>query len=304
MTLVFFGTSGFGLPALEALSRSSHRMLAVVTTPERPSGRGREIKPSPIKAWAQAHDVATIEYSPQAQKEILSLKPDLFVVISFGRLLKKDLLGVPKTACVNVHASLLPRWRGASPMQSAILSGDQETGVSVMRMVEALDAGDVLLSKRLPLTSEETLPSLETKLSALGAEALLESLSLLGSGQALWTPQDAKSVTVCAKIKKEDGRLVWSKSAQELDRQVRAFVAWPGSFAFFGPKRLVIKKVRPEALSDGEPGRVLEAGAGGIAVACQKGRLVIEELQQEGRRSMAAGEFLKGFPLKPGDILI
>lgn len=308
MKVVFFGTSGFGLPSLEALARSAHTLSAVVTQPDRPSGRDLSVLPSPVKKWALERGLPVLEFTKASEKDIAgrlrTLAPDVLVVISFGHLLKRELLGLPKVAALNVHASLLPRWRGASPMQSAILAGDSETGVCVMRLVEALDAGDILLSRRIPLTADDTLSSLEPKLAALGGEALLEGLELLAAGRAVWTAQEASRVTVCSKIKKEDGRLVWSRSAVELERQVRAFLRWPGSYTRAAGRRLVVKKSRAEALSAGPPGRVTDVSDAGVRVACGAGSLLLTELQQEGRKAMPAADFLRGFPLKTGDTLL
>ncbi len=309
MKIVFFGTSAFGLPALDALKNSSHKLLAVVTQPDKPSGRNLEPKTSAVKEWSSKHSIRTLEFSNQTEEacvhEFEGMVPDVFVVISFGRLLKKRLLDIPKIAPLNVHASLLPRWRGASPMQSAILEGDAETGVGVMRMVEALDAGDVLLEKRLQLDARETILTIEPKLAALGASALLEALSLLEKGASHWIPQNKTAVTVCSKIKKDDGRLKWADPAEVLDRRVRAFLSWPGSFTFFNEKRIIVKRCRVDRDRHGQtPGRVLEAGVSGVCVATGQGSLLLEELQLEGRKAMPAGEFLKGFPLKSGDILI
>ncbi len=307
MNIVFFGTSAFGLPALEALKDSPHKILAVVTQPDKPSGRNLEPKPSAVKQWASTgHSIQTWEFSPGMEeacaKELELLKPDVFVVISFGRLLKKRLLDIPKIACLNVHASLLPRWRGASPMQSAILAGDAETGVGVMRMVEALDAGDVLVEKKITMEPQETLLTLEPKLALLGASALLEALSLLEKGDACWIPQNAKRVTVCTKIKKEDGHIAWKDPAETLDRKIRAFIQWPGSFTFFKGKRIIVKRARPETnTASGAPGQVLEAGSAGIRVAAGQGALVLEELQLEGRKPMLSADLLMGFPLNSGD---
>ena len=308
MKVVFFGTSAFGLPALDALKNSPHSLLAVVTQPDKPSGRNLVPKPSAVKVWAAARGFKPLEFTKDTEvdcaRQLALLNADVFVVISFGRLLKKNLLEMPKLAPLNVHASLLPRWRGASPMQSALLAGDAESGVGVMRMVEALDAGDVLLEKRLRLDAGETILTLEPKLAALGASALMEALSLLEKGAPRWIPQKAESVTACAKIKKEDGRMNWVEPAETLDRKVRAFLSWPGSFTFLNTKRIIVKRCRVEPAPSGQtPGLVLEASPSGIRVAAGKGALVLEELQLEGRKAMAAGEFIKGFPLKSGDIL-
>jgi len=308
LNVVFFGTSAFGLPALDALRRSSHHLLAIVTQPDKPSGRNLEPKPSAVKSWAQEHSIRVWELAGGGDEgcaeELGRMKPDVFVVISFGKLLKRRFLDIPRIAPINVHASLLPRWRGASPMQSAILAGDTETGVGVMRMVEALDAGDVLLEKRLKLDPRETILTLEPKLSNLGAAALLEALSLLEKGSPQWKAQNKDAVSVCAKIKKVDGRLQWTESAEILDRRVRAFLSWPGSFTFLNEKRIIVKRCYTDMTPHSKaPGLVLEATTSGVRVAAGKGALVLEELQLEGRKAMSAGEFLKGFPLKAGDNL-
>ena len=307
MNLVFFGTSSFGLPSLDALKDSNHKILAVVTQPDKPSGRKLELKASAVKEWALKNSLPCLDFSRESEEacvgQLTELNADAFVVISFGRLLKKNLLEMPKVAALNVHASLLPRWRGASPMQSAILAGDAETGVGVMRMVEALDAGDVLLEKRVRMEPAESILTLEPKLAALGASALLSALDLLQKGKAPWNPQDSKNVTVCVKIKKEDGHVQWSETAENLDRRVRAFLRWPGSHTFLGEKRLILKRCRVEAGSGHRPGVVLEVGSSGIRVGAGKGVLVLEVLQLEGRNALPAGEFLKGFSLKAGDNL-
>lgn len=294
---------------METLKNSPHTLLGVVTQPDKPSGRNLAPKPSAVKTWAAARALPILEFTIDTEAECVQqlslMNADVFIVISFGRLLKKNLLEMPKIAALNVHASLLPRWRGASPMQSAILAGDKEIGVGVMRMVEALDAGDVLLEKRLPMGPRETILTIEPKLADLGASALIEALALLEKGAAHWIPQEEKAVSICTKIKKQDGRLVWTETAEALDRRVRAFLSWPGTFTFFNEKRIIVKRARVDAARPGQiPGRVLETGEAGIWVAASQGALVLEELQLEGRKAIAAGEFLKGFPLKSGDILI
>ncbi len=308
MRVVFFGTSPFGLPALDALKNSSHTLLSIVTQPDRPSGRNLTARPSAVKEWATAHALPSLELTKENEiecvRQLSSINADVFIVISFGKLLKLNLLEMPKIAPLNVHASLLPRWRGASPMQSAILAGDAETGVGVIRMVEVLDAGDVLLEKRLKVDARETILTLEPKLAELGAFALIEALSLLEKGAPQWKPQAREGVTVCTKIKKENGRLAWVQPAEILDREVRAFLRWPGSFTFLNEKRIIVKRCRVDLGSPGQaPGRVLRADVSGVYVAAGQGTLVLEELQLEGRRAMLAGEFLKGFPLKSGDNL-
>lgn len=308
MTLVFFGTGSFGLPSLDALMKAGLAPLAVITSPDRPAGRDLKPAPSAIKARALEHSLRVVEFhgagDEACYEAVRKLSPDILLVISFGHLLKKRYLELPSLAPLNVHASLLPRWRGASPMQSALLAGDAQSGVCVMRMVEALDAGDILASRPLALSPAETIFTLESKLAVLGADALVEALRLLEKGQARWVPQEERKATVCSKIKKDDGRVDWSRDAQALDRQVRAFLRWPGSFTTFGGKRLILKRCAVDAAAGGEPGRVLRADEKGIAVATSRGALILEELQQEARKPLNAADFLRGFPVKPGDIFV
>lgn len=308
MTIIFFGTGSFGLPSLEAIPRSGHRLSAIVTSPDKPSGRNLQPKPSAVKLWGLEHRVPVIEMGkaddPSCFSQLKALKADLFVAISFGKILKKPFLDLPKLGAVNVHASLLPKYRGASPMQTVILNGEAETGVCVMRMVEALDAGAVCVTKKLRLDDRETILTLEPKLSALAGEALAEALELMDQSRAVWIEQDLKRVTVCSKIRKEDGRIDWNLSARALDRQVRAHLDWPGSYTFYRTKRLVVKKSRPlGATVSLKPGQISGVSDEGIAVATGDGCLLLEVLQLEGRSSLKASEFLKGTPLKAGEAL-
>lgn len=309
MKVVFFGTGTFGLPSLEAIRRSDHHLIAVVTSPDKPSGRHLAAKPSAVRSWALEHRVQIVEMLSSGDElcfaKLQSLRADIFVVISFGRLLSKRYLDLPVQGAVNVHASLLPRYRGASPMQSVILDGEAETGVSVMRMVEALDAGAVSVTKKIPLGDRETILTLEPRLSALASQALMESLRSVEDKKASWKDQDPGKATHCSKIKKEDGHLDWKQNAERLDRQVRAYLVWPGSYSFYKGKRLVVKKSRPENASSGsfKPGQIIQASPEGITVAAAEGRLVLEELQMEGRTPLKVSEFLKGTPLKAGELL-
>ncbi len=308
MTLVFFGAGAFGLPSLDALLASDHRLAAVVTSPEKPSGRHLAPKPSAVKLWAIQNHIRVIEMASSKESECFAqlkeIKPDLFIVIAFGKILRKNYLELPVLGAINVHGSLLPKYRGASPMQSAVLGGDSETGVSVMRMVEELDAGEVCLTKKISLQDKETIVTLEPKLSALASHALMESLGPIEARKADWIAQDPNRATYCAKIKKEDGRLRWDLSAQQLDRQVRAYLAWPGSYTLCKGKRLVVKVSRPEiSTSPCKHGQIQRVSPAGIAVATSDGCLVLEELQLEGRKTLRASEFLKGTPLKAGELL-
>ena len=310
MKIVFFGTSDFGIPALDALKTSSHSLLNIVTAYDKPAGRHLKLEPSPVKSWAMENKIPYLESNkqdlPGALSALKKLDADVFVAISFGVILPGQMLAAPRLAALNVHASLLPRYRGPSPIQTAILNGDLETGVSVMRMVERLDTGDVLLQKKTSILREEDAGSLAKKLSILSATALLESLSLLNDHRALFVPQDEKKVTWTKKINKEDGHIDWSQSASRVQDRMRAMAGWPGSYSFYDGKRLLVIKVRAEEKerSVGPPGTILKAsGDEGIQIATEDLPICIETLQAEGRKAMSAKDFLKGFVLKPGSVL-
>ncbi len=310
MRLVFFGTSDFGIPALDALKKSSHALLSVVTAPDKPAGRRLKLEPSPVKAWAVENNVPCLEFRKENLSKFIgmlrSLEADGFIVISFGVILSKEILAIPRLWALNVHASLLPSYRGPSPIQTALLNGNSETGVSVMRMVEKLDAGDVLLQKKTGILPEEDAGTLGKKLSVLSAGALLEALDLLGSGRARFIPQEEKKVSWTKKIKKEDGRIDWNLPALSIENKIRAMAGWPGSFSFHEGKRILVIKAhaKKKERSAAPPGTLLKASAEeGVWVATRDFPLDVEELQMEGRKAMKAKDFLKGFSLKAGSVL-
>ena len=310
MNIVFFGTSSFGLPSLEAIVRSRHPLKAVVSTPNKPQGRHLKPQASPVKEWALGRKVAYFDFfKEQPAQTLLALKElgaDVFVVISFGVILKKEALDLPRVMPVNVHASLLPKYRGASPMQAALLNEDTHTGVTVIKMVERLDAGDILLKKRIELEPRETIESLEKRLSELAAEATIEALDLLGKDRVPLTAQKENEVSHTKKIAKEDGKIDWRQNARKLDTKVRAYLGWPGTFFFVHGKRVQVSRSHPVlAYGDSNPGTVLEASEkNGILVASgERTALRLEELQLEGRKALPWKEFLHGFPLQAGEIL-
>ncbi len=307
MKAVFFGTGAFGLPSLTALA-SKHELLRVVTSPDRPKGRGLEISSSPIKEWAVSHGIPVTELDRQGMesfsRDIRDAEADIFVVIAFGIILPQVLLDIPKIAPLNLHASLLPQYRGPAPIQWALAHGEKETGVSVIRMVAKLDAGDILIQKHLAIEAADDARTLHDKLAESGAQAVLESLEALKKG-VKFTMQDEHAATYAPKIKKEDGRVQWAREAQEIVDRVRAFTGWPGSYFLLQGKRMGLLKARAESVAAGAaPGTVIEASEkSGLAVAAGKGRVRIVSLQAEGRKALSAEDFLKGFPLKPGALL-
>ncbi len=295
------GTGAFGLPSLEAIRRSRHRLAGIVTGADKPQGRALAVRMNPVKEWAVKNNVPLVDAASLKKDQA-----DIFVVIAYGVILPQSLIDLPKHGTLNVHASLLPAYRGASPIQSALLNGDTRTGVTVMRMVKQLDAGDAVAVRETPIEAGDDVLTLESRLSALGAEALLEAIDRIESHTAVYTPQDPSRVTYAAKIKKEDGRINWDRPAKALHDQVRAFRRWPKAFTFYGQKRILILAANAVADRPGSarPGQILAASAKeGLRVAAAEGSLDITELQPEGKNPMPARQFIAGARLKAGDVL-
>lgn len=310
MTLVFFGTGSFGLTALEALASAKHSIQAVVTSPDKPKGRRLRENPSDIKKWAMAYKIPVIQFGkgdePRVQEELRRLETEVFVVISFGVLLTEELLRLPRLGAFNVHASLLPRYRGASPIRSAILDGENRTGVTVMRMTARLDAGDILLQEAAEIDASDDAVTLEKKLSTLAGEALLESLKRLQEGTAHFVTQDEASATYAPKIRKEDGLIDWTYGTHSILNRIRAMVGWPGAFAIHQGKRLALLAARkadlprkPEA-----PGQVLLGPERNFFLAsASDGWVELTRVQLESKKPLEASDFLRGYSIKTGDFL-
>jgi methionyl-tRNA formyltransferase len=297
LSILFAGTPEFAVPALEALLRSSHRVVAVYTQPDRPAGRGRQLAASAVKQCALRHGLpveqpATLRDAAAAAR-LSSWSADLMVVVAYGLLLPQSVLQAPRLGCVNIHASLLPRWRGAAPIQRAILAGDAASGITIMHMEEGLDTGPILLLRPEPIGARETAASLHDRLAAIGAEALLEALDAIASGRATPRAQPAEGATYAAKIRKEEALLDWSRPAVELDRQVRAFNAWPVAQTLWNGQQLRIWEAAPIATAaTGRAGAVIASGAQGIDVGTGEGLLRLKRVQIAGRKAMSASEFL------------
>ncbi|HIL55390.1 MAG TPA: methionyl-tRNA formyltransferase [Verrucomicrobia bacterium] len=310
MKIVFLGTGDIGLPTLSAIQNSEeHDILAVYTQPDRPFGRKGDLKVSEIKLFAQSCSIPV--HQPEKIREIEAIEslvnytPDIIVVIAYGQILPKSVLDVPKIACINLHASLLPYHRGAAPIQASILAGDVRTGVTVMYVGEGLDDGDILFSISLDITAEETGGSLHERLGKLGPDAVLHSLELLSSGSAPREEQEHGLATHVTKIKRSDGMINWSKPARHIDRLVRAYDPWPGTFTSF-PDHSNIKIFPPVEIVEYEgsdPGKIIDMDSNGILVACGKGALRISEIQPSGRRRMLVPAYVAGKELKIGDVL-
>jgi methionyl-tRNA formyltransferase len=298
------GTPEFAVPTLEALiGAQSVHLVGIVVQPDRPAGRRRQLVSPPVKQVAQAHGVPFFQPSslgtPDAVARLAAWEPDVIVVAAFGQILKQDVLDLPLHGCLNVHASLLPRWRGAAPIPAAILAGDEVTGVTIMRMDAGLDTGPILAQREEPIRSDDTWATLETRLAQLGAELLVSTLPMYLAGDLLPRPQPEQGVTYAGQLRKKDGLLDWSRPAVELERQVRAFQPWPGAFTTLHGQRLrVVRAVPlPGWRGDAPPGTVVALDDGGaVAVATGEGALRLEEVQLAGRRSMDIADFLCGQP--------
>jgi methionyl-tRNA formyltransferase len=304
LRVVFAGTPAFAVPCLEACRASGASVVAVYTQPDRPSGRGRKLATSPVKQAALAAGLPIRQpeslKSSEAQAELAAFAPDLLVVVAYGLILPRKVLAIPRLGCWNVHASLLPRWRGAAPIQRAILAGDRETGVDLMRMEAGLDTGPVLLERRTPITDTDTGGSLHDRLAALGAEVLAEGLARTLQGEVLVAvPQPEDGVTYAHKLDKSEARLDFSRPATELARKVRAFDPWPGTDADIAGESVRVWRAedrgqRTEDRGNAAPGEVVAASREGIDIACGDGVLRILELQRAGGRRIGAGDYLNG----------
>ncbi|WP_026843075.1 methionyl-tRNA formyltransferase [Citrifermentans bremense] len=303
MRIVFMGTPEFACPTLRTLIERGEQVVAVVTQPDRPKGRGQQTLPPPVKVVAEQHGIPVLQpvkvRLPESIEEIRGLNPDLIVVIAFGQILPKALLDIPKYGCINVHASLLPRYRGAAPLNWCIINGENETGVTTMMMDVGLDTGDMLLKRSTPIGADEDTQSLHDRMSQLGAELLAETLDRLARGELVPEKQDDALTCYAPMMKKEDGLIDWSRDAQAIKNQVRGMTPWPGAYSFLDDKLLKVFRVQT-ASGSGAPGEILSLGRDGIEVACGTGSLLIAELQLEGKKRLPAGDFLAGYKLQPG----
>jgi methionyl-tRNA formyltransferase len=299
MRIVFVGAGAIGLPTLQALLKSEHEVVGVVTQTDKPVGRAQSMEPTPIKKAMQGTAVRILQPArikdQQAIEQIRALKPDVIVVMAYGQILPRDVLEIPEIACLNLHASLLPRWRGAAPIQAAIAAGDQGTGITVMYMDEGLDTGDILLQRTIDIRSDDTGGSLHDRLAQIAPDALLESLQMLAKGIAPRIPQDNNVATYAPKLKREDGKIDWSQPAETIERKIRAFNPWPGAFMEIGGQNLKIFSASVVDLT-GEPANILRSDKE-LIIAAGRGALLLDEVQLEGKRRMSAAEFLRGHAL-------
>jgi len=305
--IVFFGTPAFAVPSLEALARAGHTIAGVVTQPDRPRGRGQHVHPPEVKVAALALGAAVLQparlKTPEFAAELAALGADLGVVAAYGRILPANILATPRLGMINVHASLLPRWRGAAPVHRAILAGDTITGVTIMRVVEALDAGPMFDREDTTIGPDETSQTLEQRLSAIGANLLVRTISRLGSESATEEPQDEALVTHASRLEKRESPVNWTEPAIAIHNKIRGLQPWPLASAWLGGKRVLLRRSQalPNESHTVAPGTILRADSPGIDVATGTGAVRLIELQLEGRPPVSAAAFLNGHPLRAGD---
>ncbi len=306
LRIVFFGSPEFAVPTLEALLHSRHQVVAVVTQPDRPRGRGQRVQVGPVKTVALSAGLPVLQphslKDPAFLDELAGTLPDLGVVAAYGKLLPESLLALPALGMINVHASLLPKYRGAAPVHRAVAAGEPETGVSIMRVVKALDAGPVLATVRRPIGPDETSVEVERGLASLGARLLVETVDRLTVEPVTEVPQDDQAATYASRLAKEDGAVRWGQTAVAIHDLIRAMHPWPHAYGFLHGKRLILLKSSTiGALSSEPPGTIVEAHGEHLHVATGEGVLRIHELQAEGSRAMSTRDFLSGRHVRRGD---
>lgn len=297
MNIVFAGTPEFGLPCLEALYQSQHQIVAIYTQPDRPAGRGQKIQESAIKIWGLKHQIPIYQplnfKSPEVVAGLEALAPDLMVVIAYGLILPKNVLAIPRFGCINVHASILPRWRGAAPIQQAILAGDAETGVTIMQMDVGMDTGDAFTIRTCPITDEDTTVQLHHKLSVLAPEPLLTTLDKLMSGTAQAVPQQHEQATYAPKIHKQDAAINWHETASSIDRKIRAYYPWPIAFTQAPSMTIRVHHAKIVAqLCTQLPGTIVAMDSQGMLVGAGKEAILVQTIQCPGGKPITITDYL------------
>lgn len=310
LKIVFMGTPDFAVGALEALIREGYEITAVVTQPDKPKGRSKELLPSPAKVCAMEHGIPVLQprriKAPEAIAELKTYEADVYVVAAFGQILSQEILDIPRLGSLCIHASLLPKYRGASPIQHVIIDGEEKTGVTIMQMDAGIDTGDMLYKKEVPIDSEDDYETLSDKLTVLGGEAIIEALPLLTAGKLTPQKQNDEESCYAAMIRKEMGRIDFTRSALEIDRLIRGLTPWPSAYTGYKGKQLKIWKAVPlpeEPAGGHAPGELLSVEKDAVTVATGDGALKILELQLEGKKRMTAHDFLLGVKLQPGEVL-
>ena len=310
MKVVFMGTPDFAVGALEAIIRAGHEVVAVVTQPDKPKGRSGQMQFSPVKECALKYGLPVFQPErikrPEAVEVLRGYDAQIFVVAAFGQIVSREILDMPPFGCINIHASLLPKYRGASPIQQAVLDGEKVSGVTIMQMEDGIDTGDILYQKEITLDPKETGASLFDKLAQLGAEAIVEALPLLQAGKLTPVKQDESKATHVRMISKSDGLIDWSESSEVIERKIRGLNSWPSDYTYYKGKQLKIwdgDVLSIAAKGDAEPGRIVGVDKQTILVQTGAGVLAIRELQLEGKKRMKTHDFLLGYPVCAGEIL-
>ncbi len=307
MRILFMGTPGFAVPSLRALVEAGHELCGVFTQPDKPKNRGMKLLPTPVKEYAITCGIPVFQpvklRDGGAMQQLRQLRPELIVVAAYGRILPDDILAFPPLGCINVHSSLLPKYRGAAPINWAIINGEAETGVTIMYMAAELDEGDIIAAASTPIDPDETAETLYDRLAVLGAGLLVQTVADIAAGKASRTPQDHAKATLAPMLSRELSPMDWSRSASELHNQVRGLLPWPAAVASFGGTRCKVFATHVSGeKTDKAPGTVLAAGNDGITAACGGGTvLVIDELQPDGGKRMKAADYLRGHPILPAN---
>ena len=304
---VFMGTPEFALQTLQGLIDAGCNLVGVFTQPDRPKGRGKQLAEPPVKALALKYGIPVYQplklRQPEAVAALAALAPELIVVVAYGQILPKSVLDIPRHGCINVHASLLPKYRGAAPINQAIIDGERETGITTMYMDVGLDTGDMLVKRTLTIGADETAGQLHDRLATLGRATMEETLRQLCAGTLQREVQDDAKSTYAPMMKKEDGRIDWTLPATAVHNKVRGFDPWPGAYTTLNGELLKLAVTSPTAEEGGAPGSIVNADKDGVRIACGSGTLLVRELQLAGRKRLAAGDFLRGCPLAPGTVL-
>ena len=305
MKIVYMGTPDFSVGALQALIAAGHEIITVVTQPDRPKGRNKELTISPVKECAQQHGLSVYQpqkiKTPESVAYLKTLQADIYIVAAFGQMLSQEVLDIPRFGCVNIHASLLPQYRGAAPIQQVLLDGRKETGITIMQMDVGCDTGDILLQEKIEITEDDTAGTLFEKMSALGAALIVKALPMIEAGTVIPVRQDNSLSTSTSKVSKEMGHMQWKMSAQGLVRLIHAMSPWPSAYTRLNGKILKIWKAEAaDSVKNGDPGSIADVTADSLSVYTGKGQLHLLEVQLEGKRRMCISEFLRGNQLMPG----
>ena len=309
MKIIYMGTPDFAVPPLKALITAGHQILAVATQPDKQKGRGREVKYSPVKEYAIAQNLPVLQplkiKTAAAVNELKKYDADIYIVAAYGQILSQEILNIPRYGCINIHASLLPKYRGAAPIQRSIMNGEQETGVTIMQMAMGIDTGDMLLAASIPIEAKETSDSLHDKLSVLGADLIIKALTKIEKGDLSATKQDNEASSLAPMLNRAESLIDWQMSALKIERLIRGLSSRPGAYTYYHEKTLKIWAADPIPARGemAKPGTILEITKDSISVACGQDRLAITELQLEGKKKMPVRDFLLGYQMKTGEVL-